>query len=177
MFLGPRFWCFVCAEDKIDGKYLSSGFSFSCRFCHYERGRGCLGPQFWCLIYTKDKTDELDLSTADSVSRLGHGERGRGCLLQRHRLRASALQCWRLQVVPSSCVLEMIEYDWHSIKQHNQWKQSPCQNIELSKLQHFFFSWPVNLSTCLFVSSPACSMSKISCWETMLILEHAKLYH
>ena len=81
-------------------------------------------------------------STADSVSRLRHGERGRGGLLQRHRLRASALQCWRFQVVPSStsCVLKMIQYDWHSIKQHNQWKQSTCQNLELSKLQHFFFS-------------------------------------
>ena len=34
-----------------------------------------------------------NLSTADFVSRLRHGERGRGGLLQRHRLRASALQC------------------------------------------------------------------------------------
>ena len=66
-------------------------------------------------------------STADFVSRLRHGERGRGGLLQRHRLRASALQCWRLQVVPSStsCVLKMIEYVWQPIKQHDQWKQSP----------------------------------------------------
>ena len=91
-------------------------------------------------IYTEDKIKEQDLSTADSVSRLRHSERGRGGLLQRHRLRASALQCWRLQVVPSSCVLKMIEYVWQLLKQHNQWKQSTCQNIELSKLQHFFYS-------------------------------------
>ena len=33
MFLAPRFWCLLWADDKIDGKDLCSGFSLSCRFC------------------------------------------------------------------------------------------------------------------------------------------------
>ena len=70
MFLGPRFWCFVCAEDKIDGKYLSSGFSFSCRFCP-----DILSQWAWVRLFEstilmfniyKGQIEEQDLSTADS---------------------------------------------------------------------------------------------------------------